>query len=354
MSENLWSIEKEQEGYTVLDGDEFFGYNPYKDKEEGQKGGPGSGNWGHGGLHGVWGGSGEEDGVDDRDAYLYTRRSEAMKTGVVNDVRKQLKKANPGISDVDVEMLIDAMSLDEERFEYYADKYDVDNVSVDEFFGQLEQIDKEQAKLRWKLQEAAAMKLQGHPVHFASFSTSFGEPLDKLVGNDYNDPASILRNEYNVNVRIKREESYTDELHKVLSKFVNVARTSPIIAATLRDNVDAVSFEARDHGTKTAEYHYSGDIKVYESDGGWGLPSFSVVHEIGHSAEHYIPDSMMDEFVRLDIGRVVSTYACTNPSESFAETFVAIFGDYRDQAYDWAPDKVEFVEEVLREAGVME
>lgn len=60
-----------------------------------KKGGPGSGNWGHGGLHGVWGGSGEEDGKEPADAAAEVTIKKAKKiepriTKMVKAVAKKL------------------------------------------------------------------------------------------------------------------------------------------------------------------------------------------------------------------------------------------------------------------------
>ena len=130
-----------------------------------RKGGPGSGNWGHAGRPGQVGGSAPGGGA----AYARSKWLVAIRNGypqpVRDEIAEKIQAIRPDATENQVDMYLDVMSLDRERFLYYANKIGLDNPeqSADAYFAENKKMEKDILRRRLAMEDAATFRQKGQP-----------------------------------------------------------------------------------------------------------------------------------------------------------------------------------------------
>lgn len=315
--------------------------------EEDEKGGPGSGHWGHQGVPGQRGGSAPGHGAA-WNIYKYSRAIRAAaaegRSGpkVVLDA---IREARPDADEHDVDMYLDVMALDREKFEYYAGRLGIKNVSslADTYFSDMKAVDREVALKVQRVKDEATFRIspqQKYPQITQAISDDlYDVAYSGLIGETVSDAKDTLFDTYGISINNRRTES-DETIHEHISWLCNMAQADPRIAAVL-NKAKEIEFTTRPANSTAAMSVFGSKIEVYETALGHGPEMY--IHELGHILEN----SRYGAFSRyIDAGggrgRMYSSYAFTNPSEDFAETFVSLFSD-APGAPDWAPEKYQCV-----------
>jgi hypothetical protein len=294
-------------------------------------------------------------------SYLADKRAELETSGVAGQLSESISKVlhekfpneDEERHQAEVGMILDVMALDEERYDYYASRYNIENAAElkEEFFNKHKTIDRELARAAWNYKDQATVQRPEGGVHYTAYigDRLLGVADSKMVGNNYNDAAQELLDKYGTNFRISTQVNDA-MLHKDLSQLLNVAEAEPAVAAILRET-EFVSYRSKQPGS-TALAHVGAEpgsgitINVPRDREYWGVGPSVWVHELGHIADNH--RSFEDINTSFNRGRQVSSYAWESPLESFAESWVAAIGGdayYREQV----PEKMAYMDELIEE-----
>lgn len=306
------------------------------------KGGPGSGHYGHRGRPGIRGGSLPGGGAASNIHAWMTAKRRGLPAPVRQEIRDKIREVKPDATDDECDMYLDVLGLDRERFRVYAEKLGLDPSMEDEFFEEQKQIETTMAREMLRVQDAATYKSSsGHPEPFASVDDSTYARVHRLVGNDASEVVGKLHTRYNVSVDVECDVD-DGTVHQEMSWLYNLAESNPVLAKVLSTRVRRVVYAERPpHSTAAMQMRHDG-LYIY--------PDFhtatNILHELGHAYEEASGfDPVGSGFGK---GRMVSSYAWTNYTEDFAETFVAVMGGHK--AYrDWIPDKYDAVLQSIEE-----
>jgi hypothetical protein len=311
-----------------------------------QKGSSTSGHYGHAGRPGKVGGSAPGGGAAyNIPAYLKKVR-ERIPRPIRDQIGEAVRKLHPDATDHDVDMYLDVMAMDRERFDYYAEKLGLEGVDADAFMEEDRERERQVQIQKWKIQDAAKLKDEdGRPY----CNMGLGDvPLgrDDLVGKDWKEGSDLILSRYGT-VIVNEAGLSPKEMHSRVSTVLNLAEDHPAIARILKEKVKHIRFTPQVEGkTKAAEWTGSA-IKVYEEGFDWFTGSL-LAHELGHAAEDYLSSSPYKEgFGR---GNTVSSYGWINDSEDWAEWFTATLSR-KSGLMDWEPNKYVKAKDVLAALG---
>lgn len=306
-----------------------------------EKGGPGSGNWGHFGRHGLRGGSAPKSGGAAFNLGGYTRAISKKKGPVEKQVREQVQAARPDIDDHGMDMVTDVMGWDKGKFDEYADRFGVDKNLRDSYIRERASHDEQVARMQQAVKDQATLKDRGmdgreYVRHFTHVGDEKYEQVTKPVGTSSQEVIGALGRDFGVQVDLHVDVP-EQKLHDDLSQLHNWLQTEPVLKGIMDDQGLKVRFvpPGASHPTAAAMFNIgakSVDVFVQpDSTGGGSLFAMTWPHELGHAAERYLPRAKLKVFGR---GRMVSSYAWNNFSEDMAESFVSVLvGDRR--AMDW-------------------
>jgi len=316
------------------------------------KRGGGRGHWGHAGRPGKVGGSLPGRGA----AYAREKYLRAVRDGYPKPVReaigKAVKEAHPDVSEHGLDMYLDVMALDREKFLYYAGKLGLKDPEAlaDAYFKENAEIERKVAQKRWKVEGEATYKgPNGEPVALQGFWAD-DDSLYTLRGKDATEAATHLLDEYGVLVMDSTRDGLPrSEMWNAASYLLNLADKQPALAALMRDRVKHVKYVDKGPNAKFAARWQGNSIIVpYEANGVPLLP-YLLVHEMGHAAQDYIFEKT-GEFKPKGFGRgrTASRYGWSNPDEDWAEWWMAYFGN-APGLREWDPEKYAAVEAVVKE-----
>lgn len=300
------------------------------------KGGPGSGHFGHRGRPGLRGGSLPGGGAASNIHAWMAAKRRGLPAPVRQKIRDRIKEVKPGATDDECDMYIDVMGLDRKRFRRYAEVLGLDPSMEDEFFKEQEQLDSHMAREMLRVQDAATYKSgSGHPELMATMSDDMYARVTAVVGKDASEVVSKLYDRYGVTVDIRRKVD-DDTVHQEMSWLYNLAESDPVLGKVLSTRVKKVVYDKRPSRSTAAMQWRPDGLYIYPDV----HTAANILHELGHAYEDASRfDSIKSGFGR---GRTVSSYAWTNYSEDFAETFVAVVGG-RTGYRDWVPDKYDAI-----------
>jgi len=316
-----------------------------------QRGGPGSGNWGHKGRKGQRGGSLAKTGGAAFALYRYMRKKKAgLSSPAAKAVIDGIKAQRPDATDAGIEMYLDTMGMDREKFDYYGEKLGLDVDALrDPFFAEIGETDKAMERLKMQIQDKATYQWIGTSgKKFVAFSQEtpddIWEKVKTPVGTTSADAIDKLKSQgIKVNIQGDVKE---ERLHRELSQLSNLLQEKPILQKIFTSQGGRVDYRERPPHKPTASASYEFD-KIVVWAGEDDFPNFPNVwaHEIGHATAKMA--SVKDMAKVFGRGRHVSAYAWTNFQEDFAETFTSvIFGDQKAQSFA-GPDKVGFINDLL-------
>jgi hypothetical protein len=251
---------------------------------------------------------------------------------------------------------MEMMALDEERFMRYSDKLGLGLTKEDagKFFEGMEKASKARAQAQWKYRhQATAKSPETGQTHVMSH---IGGELSRASESYRTD--SLMEAERQLAVRgvtVQRNVDIPDaELHQELNRLLGLADAQPAVGRVTDQKLRRVIYEAKREGDPRARAGHDW-IRVYHEPGQeafFGMNSGDWAHEMGHVADVYDP-KYLDHYGK---GRHVSTYAWTDPSEDFAETWTASLGRgpesqwYRDQV----PGKMSRMDALIDELSIPE
>ena len=264
----------------------------------------------------------------------YRRELEA-----VNPLRDAILKANPGMADDFVSMYMDSMTLNRDKFDKYAVQLglsDTDSLK-DSVFEREQYISRMIARRRIELRGAGTLDdvtareifsfwdgVERRSMSVDEWKNYFraGYQFDIDTRPGVNDPAMISRSLADLDVAL---------------------RSNPAAARVARDRLRVVTFDERapNNSAVASWIPREGRISIPRV-GGVHIDSSIWTHELGHGAEDDLSaEAILDVFSR---GRRVSTYAWTNSSENFAETFMHLSSPaHRARLRDWMPEQYDFM-----------
>lgn len=309
------------------------------------KGGPGSGHHGHSGRPGMVGGS--VAGISasfDMSTWLAGQRKrmptpvrDAISGAIEAKMAEKEVKVTREQAEAEVEMYLDVMVMDEERFQYYAGKLGIDPALAGDFFKEQKTTDQELLRKRYDMQKRMTYERAG--ADFLAMDKLYGDVKDKgLVGANSAEARRVLSEEYGVQVSSKISLS-EEAVHENLSYVINAARTNPLISRVVRNELDYIRFEnhpTRDSAVASAGYRH---INIHPTAEEWRSP-LTMVHELGHV--HSYHDKNWIEAGGFGSGRHTSSYGWLNPDEDYAETFVAAMAGSQSHR-DWVPNKYDHI-----------
>lgn len=287
--------------------------------------------------------------------YMYdVRRKAEGSSKSYRDVEAAVKAAKPGYSGTDVEMMIDVMSLDKERFMHYAEKIGMKDAEklADAYFKEQGEISRQVAYQEWKVKEALAAPVQGHRQYVYdtvgapdSIYDMAKQPVDDSRGHLIRDYGITVSD--NVGLPPEFAKQYTDWVY-------NMAEGDPRIKLAVQ-GVDRLVFQRTpSHSTasmqvtgRTISVNFKPDRPFEEAYHNPGM----MLHELGHVFDSVYSKSGADA-VKAGFGRgkAPSTYAVGNPLEEFAEMYAAVIGG-NQSVKAWVPDKYAYIERMI-DAGV--
>lgn len=319
-----------------------------------RKGGPGSGNWGHRGRPGKRGGSVPGGGAAaNLHRYILNKRA-SLETPVAGQIREQILAHRPDLNDHQVDMFMGVISMDRERFAQYAEKVGYDPGLSDSFFKEVREADTEMERLRLAIKDQATYHFEGRSgrkiiAPMVHTPDSVYDKLVPIVGENASEVMGILKDKHGVSVSINTTIA-EEKVHEQLSRLSNALDQFPVLGKIFRAQGGRVRYETRPSYKPTANASWDnskGAIMIWNTVGGDDWPIFPSVwvHELGHAAENYAnPRELGRLFGR---GRMVSSYAWTNGSEDFAETFTAyILGDQGPLSFV-DPSKIQLIQDAL-------
>jgi len=318
------------------------------------RGGPGSGNWGHKGRKGQRGGSLAKSGGAAFALYKYLKKKKAaLSTPAAKAVIDGIKAQKPDATDRDIDMYLGVMEMDKEKFDYYGQKLglDVDKLR-DPFFAEMGEAEKTMERLKMQVQDNATYQWTGTSgKKFVAINQETpGDLYEKVEGKVGATSADTIETLKGQGIKVSVQGNVPEErLHRELSQLSNLLQEKPMLQKIFAAQGGRVEYRERPEYKPTAAASWDHDkIVVWHKEGDY--PNFPNVwaHEIGHALEK--TTTVTETSKIFGKGRHVSAYAWTNFQEDFAETFTSvIFGDKK--AMDFAgPEKTGFINDLL--AGV--
>lgn len=269
---------------------------------------------------------------------------------VTDTVRAAIKRAKPEFSDSDVTQILDVMTLDRERFVYYAKKLGIEYTDemVDQFFKEIK--DAESARLReeWYRQRNLTPTIDGGKTYHSSLSDEMYQIAErKRPERAVGELATTLRDQYGVEL-VNLNGTPEARVTREVSALLNLADANPAVAQVLRDKAAIISYQKRPRADSTATAAWlDGVIQVYPASdfvqANDGVMPFSTwIHELGHGAQDYVAFDQWRAAADSNERRV-SIYAFSNPNEDFAETFTMLYGGRAEVAEAWVPERARFI-----------
>lgn len=362
---------------TIMYGDTYDAYASGELKALLEKGGPGSGNWGHHGAPGRGGSSRGTGAARNLYGYKHAKRramianSPAVKA-VDDAFRANLREKNPDQDqetiDTNVEMLHDALQLGADRFDHYGPKYGVDPSLKEAYYTDIAVIDDnlKRREQQVKDQATATNPINGKPVFTVHDDPAKDGPYhENLVGRDYQEAEATFTKRFGVPIRDRTAGGLGGEVdpevrHRNASAMYNAASDNPVVAKVLESgHVQEIVYE-RPKSYDTAWASWDG-AKISIKGMDWAekgerrypFPAGLFVHEVGHAVQSYgrdqgiLPAGLYRLFGR---GKTVSSYGWENAGEDFAETFRAwSVGDPAVGFRDHTPRKHAYMDELAKE-----
>lgn len=268
---------------------------------------------------------------------------------VASRVLDTIKKAKPGLSDDAVQMYMDAMSLDKDRFVQYAKRLGIQDPEsmADDFFVEQKEISRANALDKWNFQLENTMKDPRGGVYHHSEATQsvFDIASKERKESSLSELAKTMSEKFGSKLSAYQgieQDEYAAAIKQV-KELLNVAESIPSIAKVMKEKVKGVRFLDSNRGTALASWNFTENtIDVYA---GKRIDVSSWIHELGHAAETYLPAGVITE--TFDKGKRVSGYAWGNYSEDFAETFASIAGGRLGEVSDVVPEKVKIFKKYL-------
>lgn len=317
------------------------------------KGGKGSGHWGHKGRVATHerGGSVPGGGAGyNLGGYLH-----AIRRGVPQPARAALTQgilnAKPNADENDIDMYIDVMALDEERFDYYTSKLGMENTAElkKQFFAERAEMDKAELRAKLRVEEQYTYMSEGGTR--ADSMAYCGDGLwdaakAGLVGNNLQDVEAELYKKYKISVQYDIDVD-PDIAHNELSMLANMLAADKRLGDVATRCTRRIVYDAQPYGS-TAAMSSTGDrILVHPNRfaSSYHWPT-TWIHEIGHTLEYSLDDVGKIFDAGFGIGKTVSTYARINPQEDFAETFVSVISNDPGPR-SWEEGKHAFVDATI-------
>ena len=314
-----------------------------------RKGGPGSGNWGHAGRPGQVGGSAPGGGA----AYAREKYLKAIRDGYPRPVRDEIAKSiqaiRPDATEDQVDMYLDVMAMDRERFLYYGNKIGLDNPerAADAYFAENEAMEKDVLRRRLAMEDAATFSTRGQPQDQLDAYGKIWDGYRKVRKGTAQELAGIIKERFGV--EFQNDSGVSDEfIRKHASHILNVADAHPAIAKILKEQVKRIQYTENPRGdTAAAEWNLLDTVKVYQHDfAGPGL----FVHELGHAAEAYAGSLTELNAMGFGRGRTATAYGWKNHHEDWAEWFVSVI-DNEPGIAAWEPAKFAHVRDLIERLG---
>ena len=238
----------------------------------------------------------------------------------------------------DIQMFIEVMSLDEERYAHYASSLDIPELMgvMEEFFAEQRANDVLRAKQNWEWERLKAYKGIGKQYiseKWQAIATS------KIWGRDYHETTRLLWEKYEIEV-INDGEPDERRMQEQFSWLLNLLDNHPVLHRMVKEKQVLRRIKFRPVNPSIYDDHPK---TCYEDTGrqiiviGGGLYSADTwVHEIGHA----IPvDPQL-----FGVGRSASSYFPNNFDEDCAEWFEAIAGENDVEGLQkWHPGKFEYI-----------
>jgi len=282
---------------------------------------------------------------------LLREKVEGEKPGVELTPREEilgkLQALHPDTSREHLEMYLDVMELDQERFVEYGVKLGLDNPEqrAETYFKWQKEKTRQEIVGRARKQEAATMKVNGRPNYGSGLGADMADAVERggLYGESVEDVRVALDEKYGVRLE-NRNSTDMDKVHREASALLRMADSNPVLAQTLQEHVAGLAYT--DNPGRTAAAHYdpvTRIIHIHPAD--FDLPGSALVHEAGHAAEAYAPDLGREglEFGE-PMGRAVSMYARGNYSEDYAEMYGMLVSQWEAGAIKgWVPRKYQYM-----------
>jgi hypothetical protein len=328
------------------------------------KGGPGSGNFGHFGRLGKVGGSIGREAYSSEtkiSKYLVEWSDELRTRGPYKQLRDvvaaKMRSKFPNASEEELSnstrSVLDAMSIDAERFDYYDRKYDlgIDENLRSRFVEHNGFIDREIERRQYTMHRMMTVKNQkfGDPVVSVdapeSWEHSVWSEKVGLVGSSVDDAIAVI-NKHGVTVGIDNGYENDPNVHDAISTLSHVLDKEPVVRDVFERNARRVRFISRPNESFSARAMGT-EIEVNLSPSWYGkyggTSGNTWVHEIGHLSER---DSDYVSWTKMfTAGMHASLYSWKSPSESYAEAFTAYVTNRA--AYENAmPEKMKFFDDL--------
>jgi len=249
-----------------------------------RKGGPGSGNWGHAGRPGQVGGSAPGGGAAyAREKYLKTIR-DGYPRPVRDEIAAKVQALRPDATGHQVYMYLDVMSMDQERFLYYAEKIGMKNPkqAMEAYFAENDAVEKDVMRRRWALEEAATYSQKGQSKEALA---AYGEIWDRyhdVREGTATELTSALKDRYGVT--IQNDSGVSDETIRTHASYLlNLADAHPAIGAILKEQVETIRYKDRRPGETTTASWQFGAVEV--KDPKYTGPAV-LAHELGYAADN--------------------------------------------------------------------
>jgi len=268
----------------------------------------------------------------------YRRELEA-----VNPLRDAILKSNPGMADDHVSMYIDAMTMSRDKFDKYAANLSLDNVESlkESVFERDQYISRMLARRRLELRAAGSLD-----NNTAQEILSFWKSAERQ-SMDIDSWKSYFRSGYQFDIDIRPGVNNPDIIARSLADLDVAIRSNPAAARVARDRLRVVTFGERAPGdSAVASWITEGGRINIPRIGGVHIDSSIWTHELGHGAEDDLPtEDIRNVFSR---GRRASTYAWSNSSENFAETFMHLSSPaHRARLREWMPEQYDFMKQYV-------
>ncbi len=338
-----------------------------------EKGGRGSGNWGHRGAPGRGGSSRGTGAASNIYGYKRAKREQALETSpaakaVDDSLRATFASRYPDMNqeqiDTNTEMLHDALQLGPDRWDHYAPKYGIAGDLRDDYYKEIGQVDKDMAAMEQRVKDAATMQHPelNKPLFDVWMDPATDERYGELVGADHAEAEALFADTFGVNISDNTWHGVPEDVrHQNASNMYNAASDIPTVAHVLRGGqVKAIAYEDVDPGgSDTAWASWDGSKMSIKGlafgtggeakDRRFPLPSGIFIHEMGHALEdHMISRGLMDIKAHYGLfgrGKHVSSYGWKTSGEDFAETFKAwTVGDPTHGYREHAPGKHAYLD----------
>jgi len=268
---------------------------------------------------------------------------------VRDEISKKVQALHPDATEHDIDMYLDVMGMDQEKFLYYGEKLGMTDLkeSMDAYFSENSAVEKDVMRRRYAMEDKATFSCRGNPTLLHAVDEKW-DPLYELRGSA---GENALELEDRFGVRIADQVGVSEELaHKHTSYLLNLADAHPAIGTILSERVKILRYKARYPGETASASWDEFDHAITVKDFDYPLGPATFAHEIGHAAEDYVGNLPGLVEMGFGQGRTASSYGWKNHHEDWAEWFTGALEPIPGFA-EWDPAKFEKVRNLITALG---